>query len=97
MPLPECPEKIAELSGEELEGLDEVVYVRPGDGACFSLNMTASAVLELCNGKRSRDEIAYEINRALQTGIEQAKADVDSIIENFVEYGLVYADDSNSA
>jgi len=96
MSLPECPEKIEELSGEELEGLDEVVYVRPADGACFSLNMTAAAVLELCNGKRSRGEIAREIDAALPAGIEQAKADVDSIIGNFVEYGLVYADDSNS-
>ncbi|PJC70499.1 MAG: hypothetical protein CO017_05085, partial [Zetaproteobacteria bacterium CG_4_8_14_3_um_filter_59_5] len=58
MPLPEHPEKIANLSSEELEGLDEVIYVRPDTGASFSLNLTAAAVLDLCDGKRSRTDIA---------------------------------------
>ncbi|MDX8391912.1 MAG: PqqD family protein [Mariprofundaceae bacterium] len=95
MALPEHPEKIEDLSGEDLEGLDEVVYVREEDGACFSLNITASAVLELCNGKRRRSEIADEINSTLQTESHQTVVDVDTIITQFVDYGLVYAEDSD--
>jgi len=95
--LPEFPEKLENVHGEELEGLDEVVYVRPEDGACFSLNITAAAVLELCNGKRSSADIAREIEAALPNGSAQAAADVESIIGTFVEYGLIYADDSDNA
>ncbi len=96
MSLPEYPEKLANLIGEELEGLNEVIYVRPDDGASFSLNMTASSILELCDGKRSRDEIARLLAEALPTGAapDQAKisADVDAILTNFVDYGLIYID-----
>ncbi len=95
MALPEFPEKVENVSGEELEGLDEVVYVRPEDGACFSLNITAAAVLELCNGKRNNADISHEIEAALPTDSAQTATDVETIIGNFVEYGLVYADDSN--
>jgi len=94
MSLPEYPEKVSNLIGEELEGLNEVIYVRPEDGASFSLNMTASSVLELCDGKRSRDEIACLLAEALPAGTapdqENISADVDAILANFVDYGLIY-------
>jgi len=98
MSLPEFPERIESLSSEELEGLDEVIYVRSEDGASFSLNMTAASILELCDGRRSRDEIAHLLSDALPAGSapEQVKisADVDVILTNFVDYGLIYTDDS---
>ena len=95
MPQPEYPERIAGLDSEELEGLDEVIYVRAGDGASFSLNLTAAAVLDLCNGRRSRREIAAEIEKLPTPDGEDVAADVDRIIEQFVEHGLVYADDES--
>ncbi|OIO70529.1 MAG: hypothetical protein AUJ58_02575 [Zetaproteobacteria bacterium CG1_02_55_237] len=96
MSLPELPEKVGNLIGEELEGLNEMIYVRPEDGASFSLNMTAASILELCDGKRSRVEIARLLADALPAGTapDQAKIsdDVDAILANFVDYGLIYAD-----
>jgi len=100
MSLPEFPEKISSLSSEELEGLDEVIYVRPEDGASFSLNMTAAAVLDLCDGRRSRDEIARLLGDALPPEIAPKKAkigaDVDAILRTFVDQGLIYADSTAS-
>lgn len=95
MPLPEYPEKIAGLDSEELDGLDEVIYVRTEDGASFSLNLTAAAVLDLCNGQRSCREIAAEIEEISVPGGQNIVADVEHIIEQFVDCGLVYADDDS--
>lgn len=93
--LPDYPERLAGLYSEELEGLDEVIYVRPEDGGSFSLNLTAASVLEMCDGQHSRDEIARQLAGALPSGItpamEQISADVDAILSSFVEHGLIHA------
>jgi Coenzyme PQQ synthesis protein D (PqqD) len=95
MPLPDYPERLAGLYSEELEGLDEVIYVRPEDGASFSLNLTAASVLELCDGRHSRDEIARQLADALPAGsapeVTEIGADVDAILNSFAEHGLIYA------
>ena len=97
MQLPEFPEKISSLSSEELDGLDEVIYIRPEDGASFSLNMTAAAVLDLCDGTRSHDDIARLLTDCLPAGrapdAESIASDVDSILHTFVDLGLIYAED----
>jgi len=100
MPLPEFPEKISSLSSEELEGMDEVIYIRPDDGASFSLNLTAAAVLDLCDGTRSRDDIARQLAECLPAGstpdAATIRSDVDDILHNFVDLGLIYADNAAS-
>jgi len=100
MPLPEYPEKAAGLCAEELEGLGEVIYVRPEDGASYSLNMTAASVLEWCDGKRSRSDIAHLLADALPDGQrpDQARidADVDVILSDFVNNGLIYSDSGST-
>ncbi|MDQ6972252.1 MAG: PqqD family protein [Mariprofundaceae bacterium] len=100
MQQPEFPEKIPGLIGEELEGLDEMIYVRSEDGASFSLNMTASAVLEMCDGKLSRADIVQRLGSILPEGQApapaQLSADVDAILADFVENGLIYADDKDA-
>lgn len=96
MSLPERPNKIAKLSSEELEGLDEVIYVRPENGASFSLNITAAAVLDLCDGQRSRHDIAGLIASATgrddAEGLAQVAADVDAIVRQFAKCGLIRTD-----
>lgn len=92
MRLPEHPEKDANLSSEELEGLDEIIYVRPDSGASFALNLTAAAVLDLCNGQRTRIEIADIIADAAGGGTAdkaRVASDVDSILQQFVDCGLI--------
>jgi len=94
MPLPERPEKVEGLLSEELEGLDEIVFVRPEDGASFSLNPTAAAILDLCNGQRSHDDLVAILHDTVKADIEQAKLDMESILTEFVEYGLIYLADA---
>lgn len=95
MPLPEHPAKVAGLCAEELEGLDEVIYVRPEDGASYSLNMTAASVLEWCDGKNSRQQISgllYDaMPREQRPDRAQLEADVEAILQGFVEHGLIYS------
>lgn len=83
------PCKTPGLESEELEGLDEVVYVRTEDGSSFSLNLTAAAVLELCDGHRTPEQIASLI--ADWSGEEPAgiQHDISAILAEFAEYGLI--------
>ena len=100
MPLPEFPEKIPSLSSEELEGLNEVIYIRPEDGASFSLNMTAAAVLDLCDGTRNRDDIARLLAGFLPSGstpdAATVSSDVDTILRTFADNGLIYTENKAS-
>lgn len=99
MPLPEYPQREPSLFGEELEGLDEVVYVRPVDGASFSLNLTAASILDLCDGKHSRESIARLLHDSLPTDdtpdLATVRADVDAILGNFIEQGLILSTATN--
>jgi len=94
MPLPEYPEKVEGLLSEELEGLDEVVFVHPEDGASFSLNPTAAAILDLCNGQRSQDELVAILHDTVKADVAEARADMGSILAEFAEYGLIYVDNA---
>jgi len=94
MLLPERPEKVEDLLSEELEGLDEVVFVRPEDGASFSLNPTAAAILDLCNGQRSHDDLIAILHDTVHADVEQAKTDLEAILTEFAEYGLIYVDNA---
>ncbi len=86
------PVRIEGLVSEELEGLDEIIYVDAESGASFSLNPTAAAILDLCNGQRSRDDLAAVLHDTVHVGMQQAKADVEAILAEFAENGLIYVD-----
>jgi len=96
MPLPEYPLKVENLLCQELEGLDEVVYVQPEDGATFSLNPTAAAILDLCDGSRTPDDLAAILHDTLGVTMETARADVAAILAEFVDYGLIYMADDDT-
>ncbi|MDP8970995.1 MAG: pyrroloquinoline quinone biosynthesis peptide chaperone PqqD [Actinomycetota bacterium] len=53
----------------------------------LALNASAAAVLELCNGKRSIDDIVHELDRRFP-GAELA-ADVDDLLDQVTALGLV--------
>jgi len=88
------PLKIEGLISEELEGLNEIIYVNPESGSSFSLNLTAAAILDLCNGQRSHDDLAGVLHDTLHVGRQQAGADVEAILAEFAENGLIHADDT---
>jgi len=86
------PLKVEGLASEELEGLDEIIYVDPENGASFSMNPTAAAILDLCNGQRSIDDLAAILHDTVHADMKQARTDVEAILTEFAEHGLIYVD-----
>lgn len=78
-----------DLVCEELEGMDEVAYLDPDDGSSFALNTTASAILELCDGKRTAGNIADIICAALPAERQQVLNEVHKTLEELAAYGLI--------
>lgn len=92
MGIPAKPQKVETLESEELEGMDEVIYVDREDGNSFSLNLTAAAILELCDGNRSKDEIVELVREQCHEKQARVAQDVEAILEEFAEYGIIYSD-----
>ncbi len=91
--VPERPRKRAGLVREELEGVDEVIYLDEDTASNFALNATAAAVLELCDGTRTADEIAALVAEATGAPPGDVRKDVRMILAEFAGYGLIEAAD----
>jgi len=87
--IPEKPVRKASLVGEEMEEDNEVVYVDSDNEAIFSLNNTASAILDLCDGSRTSRDIAAVVADTLDVDEERAFKDTEAVLEEFVVLGLV--------
>jgi len=79
------------LEFEELEGLDEVVVIDGEGQRCVSLNLTAAAVLEMCDGAHTAQAIAVEISRASGAEVSQVEADVSALLAELKEHQLLTA------
>jgi Coenzyme PQQ synthesis protein D (PqqD) len=88
--IPERPCKKPELVGEELEGMDEVIYVDAETGSNFSLNIVAATILELCDGTRTDADIAAIILSNMDADPERVHNDTRAILEEFAAYGLIH-------
>ena len=84
------PKQQPNLAFEELEGLDEVVVIDHDASRCVSLNLTAAAVLELCDGSRDPAAIADELAAAF-SGVEPDRihSDVATILQQLREHNLL--------
>jgi len=87
--VPERPRKKPELTGEELEGMNEVIYVDAESGSNYSLNIVAATILELCDGTRTSADIAAIILDNMEADAERVQADTRAILEEFAAYGLI--------
>jgi len=87
--IPERPRKLPTLTGEELEGMNEVIYVDTETGSNYSLNLVAATILELCDGTRTSDEIAAIILDNMEADAERVRGDTRAILEEFAAYGLI--------
>jgi len=87
--LPEKPKKKESLIGEELEGHLEVLYVDMDTDSSFSLNTTASAILELANGKRTCQDIVDIICETVGGEPQQVYRDTESVLEEFLAHELI--------
>ncbi|MDQ6989489.1 MAG: PqqD family peptide modification chaperone [Mariprofundaceae bacterium] len=90
--LPVYPQKVDDLISEALEGMDEVIWVNGMTGDSFSLNAIASAVLELCDGQHTHEQIVSFIDGSIdssQTNRAEVVNDVQGMIIMFYQSGLL--------
>ena len=86
--IPERPKRKESLVGEELDGMDEIIYVDIDSGSTISLNSLASAIFELCDGSRTVEEMATIIVETLKSDPERTLKDTRAIIQEFAAYQL---------
>jgi len=90
--VPEKPIKRDGLACEEMEGMDEVIFVDSETGSNFSVNLVAAAVLDLCDGNHTAEDIAGFLAETMNADRQRALIDTQAILSEFVAYGVIRAD-----
>jgi len=83
------PQQQPNLEFEELEGLDEVVIINHDQSRCVSLNLTAAAVLEMCDGTQDAQAIATELAGAFEVDLGRVLTDVETILQQLQQQQLL--------
>ena len=73
------------------EVLDELVAYAPATSQAVSLNVSARAIWELCDGTRTLDDICNELSASAGMPPEALRADVQAAIEQMRDLGLLVA------
>lgn len=78
------------LDGVEVLTLtDEMVLYLPGQELVVSLNHSAAAVWELCDGQTTAAGISQELGRVLGRPGQELLAEVEAAVGQLVDLGLV--------
>jgi len=88
-PLPTHPKRIEHLISEDLEGMDETIWVDARSGSSFSLNIVASAILELCDGEHTEQDMATIISETCSADMSDVLNDTQGMIIVFYRSGLL--------
>ena len=83
---PGAPRRRPEVLARDVDG--EVVLYHPGTQGIHGLNPTASFVWELCDGSRTPEDIAGELE-AIYPGQPGVRSDVLQTIESLQSMGLI--------
>jgi len=86
--IPEYPTKRPSLIGEELTGMDETIYVDAETGSHVSVNVIGAAILELCDGSHTVDDITNIITQSVDGDAERIAKDTQNILLEFAAYGV---------
>jgi hypothetical protein len=76
------------------EVLDELVAYAPASSQAVSLNVSARAIFELCNGTRTVDDICNELSESAGIPPEALRTDVQAAISQMRDLGLLVASNS---
>lgn len=87
--VPAYPEKITTLVPEEIDDTNETIWVDAESGSTFALNAVASAVLELCDGHHTAQDIAAIVSETLAEEIDVVATDTQGILLEFSAHGLI--------
>jgi len=88
--IPEKPIQRPNIICEELEGMDEVIFVDGETGDNFAMNRMAAVILDLCDGQHTADSMSQVIYETL--GGDQARIHTDTmaVLAEFSAYGLIH-------
>jgi hypothetical protein len=69
--------------------LDELVVYCPEARQAVSLNPSARAIWELCDGSRTVDDICGKLNELTRAPLDLLRADVQAAIDRLESLGLL--------
>ncbi|HHT9130944.1 MAG TPA: PqqD family protein [Candidatus Tripitaka californicus] len=81
------PKQRVTLATEEIE--DDLFLYDPDKDHVHLLNVSASAIFELCDGTRTAQEIAQEIAKLVTPGDHDIGKDVEQTLGELREKGLI--------
>jgi len=67
----------------------QAIIAVAGRAEVHLLNEVGSRIWELIDGRRSRDEIAAQIEQEFEVGLEQARADVAGFLSELAGKGML--------
>ena len=68
---------------------DTIVVIKEDGLSSHVLNKTAAFIWELCDGNLDMEEIAAKIHQHFDVSLDNAQADVRSIIEELTTAGII--------
>ena len=71
------------------EVLDDLVAYVPATSQAVSLNVSARAVWELCDGARTLEDICSELSEVVAMSPSDLRSDVQSALDRLREPGLL--------
>ena len=75
------------------EVLDELVAYSPATSQAVSLNVSARAIWELCDGSHTVDDICNELSEPAGMPPAALRADVQAAVDQMCELGLLIVND----
>ena len=88
--VPEYPIQKENIICEELEGVDEVIFVDEQTGNNYAMNRMAAVIINLCDGEHTVDHIAQIIHETLQGDLDVIRTDTRAVLAEFSAYGLIH-------
>jgi Coenzyme PQQ synthesis protein D (PqqD) len=89
------PLRLGSISDYGLE--DEVLLYSSRSEKVFSLNSSAKAIWELCDGSHTIIEIGQELGQGIGCSGDELLDDIVNAISKFREYGLVELEEASRA
>jgi hypothetical protein len=90
-----CPQQVGNVKIYDL--FDEVVLYSQTLDMAFSLNSTAKAIWELCDGNRSVEKISYELSQQFDGSETSLLSDIDRTVKLLHQHGLLQLIDMSHA
>jgi len=87
--VPSMPKKIDGLVCEEIVGENTYFYIHEEKGTTVTLNATASAIFDMCDGQTTVETMAKVISDTLDVNVDEACRDTRMVLEELTGFGFI--------